>query len=73
MKELTLFECLHIEDPLVEKLKTIKTNETAVIGPFTVLRNEVGLYEVTTEEIHECARTVMEVVTIIQEHSKDLN
>lgn len=45
-------------DPLYQKIQSLNEGEEVIITPFVVQYTEFGIYEITSEDIHEPYKTL---------------
>ncbi|UOQ44415.1 hypothetical protein MUN89_21760 [Halobacillus salinarum] len=59
MDQTTIFELNgNQSDPVYEELSKLRDITQVKIGPYTITKNQFGLYEIESKGIHDCASTL---------------
>lgn len=62
MEQTQIYEFLGVDrDPLFYKISNLQVGQAVELGDIRVLLNKQGLYELETEDSHECFRTLSQL------------
>ncbi|MEH6944400.1 hypothetical protein [Bacillus sp. JJ722] len=60
MKQLSIYNELGLEDdPVYIMISELRNKSSIVIGKIKIHKNQYGLYEIISSEIHECASDLL--------------
>jgi hypothetical protein len=72
MEQIMIYDYLGSnDDPVYEKLSKLKNGESFVMDGLNVSHNEFGLYEIATENTHDCYGNMTECYDSVCELLKD--
>lgn len=72
MQQVMIYEYLgRDDDPVYKKISNLNKGETIVLDEMNLSLNSFGLYEISTENEHECFSDMMECYQFINDSLRD--